>query len=64
VKAIERKKKLNSARKVVGERVEILWRLSPEEAMPAVLWNDGVKFHEIRSWSRDSILELEKVYRY
>lgn len=64
VKVIERKKKLSSAGTVVSERAEILLRLSPQRIIPAVLWTDGVKFHEIYSASRDSILELEKVYRY
>ena len=64
VKVIERRKKLDTAGKVVGERAETLLRLSPQEAIPAVLWTDGVKFHEIYSSSRDNILELEKVYRY
>jgi|KBSMisStaDraftv2_1062788.scaffolds.fasta_scaffold496834_2 hypothetical protein len=64
VKVIERKKKLNPAGTVVGERAEILLKLSPEKSIPAVLWTDGVKFHEIYSSSRDSLLELERVYRY
>jgi hypothetical protein len=64
VRVIERKKKLDPTGTVVGERAEILLRLSPQRAIPAVLWTDGVKFHEIYSSSRDNILELEKVYRY
>jgi hypothetical protein len=48
--------------RVVGERAEILLRLSAEKAVPAVLWTDGVKFHEMYSSSRDCVLELEKVY--
>jgi hypothetical protein len=64
VKVIERKKKLNPAGTVVGERAEILLKLSVEKPIPAVLWTDGVKFHEIYSSSRDSVLELERVYRY
>jgi hypothetical protein len=64
VKVVERKKKLSAAGRVVGERAEILLRLPSQEAVPAILWIDGVKFHEIFSASRDSILELEKVFRY
>jgi hypothetical protein len=64
VKVLERKRKLNADGKVVGERAEILLRLSAEEVVHAILWTDGVKFHEIHSSSRDNILELEKVYRY
>jgi len=63
VKVIERKKRLNPAGAVVGEHAEIVLRLSAERAIPAVLWTDGVKFHEIYSSSRDSVLELENVYR-
>jgi hypothetical protein len=64
VKVIERKKKLNPAGTVVGERAEILLKVSAERAIPAVLWTDGIKFHEIYSSSRDNVLELERVYRY
>jgi hypothetical protein len=63
-KVIDRKNKLSPDGAVVGERAEILLRLSPERSIPAVLWTDGVKFHEIYSTSRDSALELELVYRY
>jgi len=62
VKEVERKKKLNRAGTVVGERAEILLRLSSEKTVPAVLWTDGVKFHEIYSSSRGCVLELERVY--
>jgi len=61
---IERKKKLNSAGKVVGERAQILRRVDPKKAVPAVLWTDGKTFHEIYSSSLKSILQLEKVYKY
>ncbi len=64
VKVIERKDELNTAGKVVGERAEILFSLDPHKAIPAVLWTDGELFHEIYSSSRESILELEKVYKY
>jgi hypothetical protein len=63
-KVIDRQNKLSPDGTVVGERAEILLRLSSEKAIPAVLWTDGVKFHEIYSTSRDSVLELERVYRY
>jgi hypothetical protein len=63
-KVVDRKNKLSPSGTVVGERAEILLRLSSEKAIPAVLWTDGVKFHEIYSTSRDSVLELERVYRY
>jgi hypothetical protein len=61
---IDRKKKLNSAGKVVGERAQILRRIDPQKTMPAVVWTDGRTFHEIYSSSLNSILQLEKVYRY
>jgi hypothetical protein len=64
VKIIDRKNKLSPGGTVIGERAEILLRLSSEKAIPAVLWTDGVKFHEIYSTSRDSVVELERVYRY
>jgi hypothetical protein len=63
-KVIERKKKLNSAGKVVGERAQILRRVDPQTTVPAVLWWDGKTFHEIYSSSLNSILQLEKVYKY
>jgi hypothetical protein len=61
-KIVERKKKLNAAGGVVGERAEILMRRPPEKSLPAVLWTNGVAFREIYSTSRHSLLELEKVY--
>jgi hypothetical protein len=64
VKVIERTNKLNAAGKVVGERAEILISLAPQRTTPAVMWTDGETFHEICSSSRESILELEKVYKY
>jgi hypothetical protein len=63
-KVIERKKKLNSVGKVVGERAQILKRVGPQKTSPAVLWTDGITFHEIYSSSLEDILELEKVYKY
>jgi hypothetical protein len=63
-KIVDRKNKLSPSGTVVGERAEILLRLSSEKAIPGVIWTDGVKFHEIYSTSRDSVLELERVYRY
>src|SRR6202000_2085307 len=48
-KVINRKNKLRPDGTVIGERAEILLRLSSERAIPAVLWTDGVKFHEIYS---------------
>jgi len=63
-KIIERKDKLDAEGKVVGERSEILLRINAEKTIPAVLWTDGVKFHEIYSPTRESILKLEKVYKY
>jgi hypothetical protein len=63
-KVIDRQNKLSPDGTVVGERAEILLRLSLEKTVPAVLWTDGVKFHEIYSTSRDCVLELERVYRY
>jgi hypothetical protein len=61
---IEKKKKLNPAGKVVGERAQILRRVDPQKTVPAVLWTDGRTFHEIYSWSLKSILLLEKGYKY
>jgi hypothetical protein len=61
---IERTKKLNGAGKVVGERAQILRRVDPQKTVPAVLWTDGKTFHEIYSSSLNSILQLEKVYKY
>lgn len=61
---IDRQKKQNSAGKVVGERAQILKRLGPDKTLPAVLWTDGLTFHEIYSLSLSSILQLEKGYRY
>jgi hypothetical protein len=63
-KVIERKNKLSPERKIIGERAEILLRLNPQKAIPAVLWTDGEKFHEIYSSSLKEILQLEKVYKY
>lgn len=64
VKVSERKSKLNTSEKVVGERAQILIRLDPKRTWPAVLWTDGATFHEIYSSSLNSVLELEKVYKY
>jgi hypothetical protein len=64
VMIIERKAKTDAAGKVVGERAEILLRISPETTIPTILWTDGLKFHQIQSPSRDCVVELEKVYRY
>lgn len=64
VKVMDRKNKLGSGGTVDGERAEILLKLPSEKAIHAVLWTDGVKFHEIYSTSRNSVLELERVYRY
>lgn len=61
---IERTKKLNGAGKVVGERAQVLTRVDPQKTVPAVLWTDGKTFHEIYSSSLNSILQLEKVYKY
>jgi hypothetical protein len=61
---IERKNKLNSEGKVVGERAQILRRMDSRKTVPAVLWTDGKSFHEIYSSSLKSILQLEKVYKY
>jgi len=61
---IERKSKLNSAGAVVGERALVLKRLGLARPLPAVLWTDGLTFHEIYSSSLKSILQLEKGYRY
>jgi hypothetical protein len=63
-KVVDRKNKLSPDGTFVGERAEILLGLSSGGAIPAVLWTDGVKFHEISSTSRDSVLELERVYPY
>jgi hypothetical protein len=63
-KVIERGNKVNGVGKVVGARAQILLRLDPPKTIPAVLWTDGLKFHEIYSSSLKDILELEKVYRY
>lgn len=60
--AIDRKDKLNAEGKTVGERAEILMRMGDHKTIPAVLWADGAKFHEIYSSSRESILKLERVY--
>jgi hypothetical protein len=62
VKLIEREKKVDSNGKTAGERAEILLRLDGEKAMPAILRTDGPQFHEFRSSSRDSLLQLEKRY--
>jgi hypothetical protein len=64
VKIIVREKKLDAEGKVVGERAEILLRLSPRKSMPAVLWVYGVSFHEIYSNSSKKNLELEKWYKH
>lgn len=61
---IERKEKLNAAGKIVGERALILTRVDPQDALPAVLWTDGLTFHEIYSSSLKYILQLEKGYKY
>jgi hypothetical protein len=63
-KLIERKKKVDASKRVVGERAEILLRLDDTKTIPAVLWTDGVKFYEIYSEARESVLELEAVYKY
>jgi hypothetical protein len=61
---IERKKKLNAVGTVVGERALILKRVVPQKTLPAVLWTDGLTFHEILSSSLKCILQLEKGYKY
>jgi hypothetical protein len=63
-KIIERGSKRNEGGKVVGERAQILLRRDAGKTIPAVLWTDGVKYHEIYSSSLKDILELEKVYKY
>ena len=64
VKVMERGNKVNGVGKVVGVRAQILLRLDPPKTIPAVLWTDGLKFHEIYSSSLKNALELEKVYKY
>lgn len=64
-KIIKREPKRDSIGKVVGERVLILLpQVNHHEALSAVLWTDGVAYHEIRSLSLKDILELERVYKY
>jgi hypothetical protein len=63
-KIIERGSKRNEGGKVVGERAQILLRRDAGKTIPAVLWTDGVKYHEMYSSSLKDILELEKVYKY
>jgi hypothetical protein len=63
-RVLARENKLDAKGKVIGERAEILLRLSKQEVWHAILWTDGVKFHEIISSSLDDLLELERVYRY
>jgi len=64
-RVVKREKKSNSAGTVVGERAEILLPSSlAGQANHAVLWTDGVKFHEIQSRSLTDILEFEKIYKY
>lgn len=62
-KLVERKQKVGTSGNIVGERAEVLVH-AQYGSMPAVLWTDGFKFHEIYSSSRKSILKLEKVYQY
>jgi hypothetical protein len=64
VKIIERGSKRNEGGKIVGERARLLLRFDAGKTIPAVLWTDGVKYHEIYSSSLKNILELEKVYKY
>jgi hypothetical protein len=61
-KLVERKQKVDSNGKTVGERAEILLRLDDGKAIPAILRTDGPEFHEFNSSSRDSLLQLEKRY--
>jgi len=64
-KIVKRSPKLDGRGKVVGQRAEVL--LQSGDGLPtlcAVMWTDGVKYHEIRSRSMKHILELEKHYRY
>jgi len=63
-KLIDRGDKVDSTGKIVGERAEMLLRLNGGKEAFAVLWTDGELFHEIHSLSRESVLQLEKVYRY
>jgi hypothetical protein len=63
-KVIDRQNKLYAAKKVVGERAQILLRLDRRTTYPAVLWTNGRTYHEIYSSSLKNILALEKVYRY
>ena len=63
-KLIERGGKRGTTGEIVGVRAEIVLRLDAGKTAPAVLWTDGVKFHLIYSSSRESMLALEKVYKY
>jgi hypothetical protein len=48
----------------IDDRLRWPGRLDGQQTSPAVLWTDGVKFHEILSAPLKNILQLEKVYRY
>jgi hypothetical protein len=64
-KVIERGKKKDKTGKVIGERALIMAGTSDlDKPIPAVVWTDGLWFHEIRSTSMRDIIELEKLYTY
>jgi hypothetical protein len=61
-KVIERGEKKDKTGKAIGERAQIMAGTSdPDNPIPAVVWTDGLWFHEIRSISMRDILELEKL---
>ena len=62
---LERGKKKDKKENVIGERARIVAdSSSSNKAIMAVLWTNGLWFHEIRSTSVRDILELEKLYSY
>jgi hypothetical protein len=63
-KTVKQSPKLDSKGKVVGQRAEVLLLNDKQQTLFAVMWTDGVKYHEIRSRSLRHILELERDYRY
>jgi len=65
IKLVERRKRLDEAGNIIGERAQVILPSSgPHQTLSAVLWTDGPKFHQIESTSLPEILELERVYRY
>ncbi len=62
---LNRGSKTNQKGDIVGERAEVVF--PPREAgglRRAIVWTDGLKFHEMKSRCLCDALELEKTYRY